>query len=241
MATKESGYVYILTTPSFRVDWRRMGMTRKNCITMKKVLYLLVMVTVLLACSKSPEEKANELIKKEVTKYLYKPETYDPIETQVDSAFAPFNDPEVFYMLEDFKKLREELEDYQHRAKFAKGDMANNSDPYLGTYGKHRYADAKDEYETATAKIKKLKEKVHDKYYEIAERFTLEDKFVGYVVFHSFRADNNAGNTLIGNYIYIVDSEFKEPLYICTLAEYNQIQESIKELAETDEMRSLWE
>ena len=240
MKTNKPGYTIIRTTASTREGWGQAGVCH-NCTPMKKALYLLVMVSVLLACSKSPEEKANELIKKEVAKYLYKPETYDPIETQVDSAFAPFDDPEVFDMLKDFKKLREELEEFQRKAKFAKSDMEDNSYFYSGTYGKHRYADAKDEFETATAKIKKLKEKVHDKYYEIAERFTLEDKFLGYVVFHRFRADNNAGNTLIDNFIFIVDSEFKEPLYICTLAEYNQIQESLKELAETDEMRSLWE
>ncbi len=63
---------------------------------MKNLLFV-VMVTLLLAsCAKSPEQKAEALIKEQMQKTLYHPDTYAPSGTQVDSAFTPYDDP-VFY------------------------------------------------------------------------------------------------------------------------------------------------
>ena len=53
---------------------------------MKKVLFLLVAIIALVGC-KSKEEKAAEMIKKELFKTLYDFDSYQPIETKVDSAF----------------------------------------------------------------------------------------------------------------------------------------------------------
>ncbi|MBO7115883.1 MAG: hypothetical protein J6V87_02410 [Prevotella sp.] len=55
---------------------------------MKKVLYLILVLIVLAACSQSPEQKAEVLIKDSLKKSLYKPDTYKPVDTKVDSAFT---------------------------------------------------------------------------------------------------------------------------------------------------------
>ena len=55
---------------------------------MKKVLLFVAALMTLVACSKSPEEKANVLIKESMKKTLYHIETYDPVETLVDGAFT---------------------------------------------------------------------------------------------------------------------------------------------------------
>lgn len=60
---------------------------------MKKFFYLALVAIVVVACGQSQEQKAESLIKEELKKSLYKPETYKPIETKVDSAFAPYDDP----------------------------------------------------------------------------------------------------------------------------------------------------
>ena len=63
---------------------------------MRRILLGALLVTLFASCSKSLEDKANTLIEEDIKKTLYHPETYDPAETQVDSAFTPFDDP-VFY------------------------------------------------------------------------------------------------------------------------------------------------
>lgn len=63
---------------------------------MKMSFFLIVGILAFASCAHSPEEKANALIEASLKKSLYHPETYDPAETLVDSAFTPFDDP-VFY------------------------------------------------------------------------------------------------------------------------------------------------
>ena len=63
---------------------------------MKKVMLFVAALMTLVACSQSPEDKAKVLIKESMKKTLYHAETYDPVETVVDSAFTPFDDP-AFY------------------------------------------------------------------------------------------------------------------------------------------------
>lgn len=56
---------------------------------MERILLGALLITLFVSCGKSPEEKANALIEDDIKKVLYHPETYDPAETQVDSAFTP--------------------------------------------------------------------------------------------------------------------------------------------------------
>ena len=56
---------------------------------MRRILLGALLVTLFASCSKSLEDKANTLIEEDIKKTLYHPETYDPAETQVDSAFTP--------------------------------------------------------------------------------------------------------------------------------------------------------
>ena len=49
---------------------------------------------------------------------------------------------------------------------------------------------------------------------------------------HNYRADNNAGNTLIGNTIFFIDKNFEEIKYSMEVDEYNQVQEAISSFKE---------
>ena len=75
---------------------------------MKKFIYLSFLTLVLVACSQSQEKKAEALIKESLKKSLYKPETYKPVETKVDSAFAPYDDPAFFEELAELEKMKAE-------------------------------------------------------------------------------------------------------------------------------------
>lgn len=199
---------------------------------MKKFFLFSFLVFVLVACSQSPEQKAEVLIKESLKKALYKPETYKPVETKVDSAFTPFDDPLFFEALAEFGKMNSEYEDLEKKVKRAKSSMALWSGPYQSAYGKNNYQEAKDEYDEANAQIEKLKTKFEKQSLKIATMFQGEKKFIGYKAVHNYRADNNAGNTLIGNTIFFIDENFTEILYSMEVEEYNQIQDAIRQLWE---------
>lgn len=199
---------------------------------MKNLFYIFAFVLILSSCSKSLEEKANELIKTELRKSLFKPDSYNPIETKLDSAFSPYDDPVLFEKMTELVKLGVELEGLDYDMKQAKSSMSIWSEPYMGSYGRNEYNEAKADYDKANSKIDKLKEKGRKKIEEVIEILGQERKFIGYLATHNYRADNNAGNTLIGNSVFIIDKEFKSVLFSCEVEEYNEMQQAIEELEE---------
>lgn len=199
---------------------------------MKKLLLWVITSAVLVACGQSQEQKAEALIKESLKKSLYKPETYKPVETKVDSAFAPYDDPAFFEELGKLGEMNSEYEELEDKAKRAKSSMSIWSGPYQTTYGKNEYQEAKEEYEEANVKLEKLKTKGRKQYDKVTKMLQGEHKFIGYIAEHNYRADNNAGQTLIGNMIFIIDKDFKEIKFSMDVAEYNQIQDAIKQFME---------
>ena len=199
---------------------------------MKKIFYLALVAIVMVACGQSQEQKAEYLIKESLKKSLYKPETYKPVETKVDSAFAPYDDPAFFEELAELGKMNSEYEELESKAKHAKSSMAIWSGPYMSAYGRNEYQEAKSDYEEANAKLEKLKTKGRKQFEKIANMLQESNKFIGYKAVHNFRADNNAGNTLIGNTIFFIDNNFEEITYSMEVEEYNQIQEAISSFKE---------
>ena len=199
---------------------------------MKKIFYLALVTVVIAACGQPQEQKAEALIKESLKKSLYKPETYKPVETKVDSAFAPYDDPAFFEELAELGKMNSEYADLEEKAKHAKSSMSIWSGPYQTSFGRNQYQEAKEEYDEANAKIEKLKTKGRKQYEKVANMLQGNRKFIGYKAIHNYRADNNAGNTLIGNTIFFIDKNFEEVTYSMEVEEYNQVQEAIEQLQE---------
>ena len=57
-------------------------------------------------------------------------------------------------------------------------------------------------------------------------------RFIGWKATHNYRADNNAGNTLIGNSVYIIDENFQKIFFSCEEDEYQEIQKGIDSFKE---------
>ena len=106
------------------------------------------------------------------------------------------------------------------------------SGPYMTNYGKNEYNEAKAEFEEANEQMEKLRDKGRKKYEKIASLIMGERRFIGYKAIHNYRADNNAGNTLIGNTIFFIDKEFEHIIYSLDVEEYNQVQEAINQFKE---------
>ena len=199
---------------------------------MKKILlFALITITMSASCNLTKESKAEALVKESLKKALYKPDTYKPIETKVDSAFAPYDDPALFKELEKLEELNTEHEGLQIQIKHSKSSMAIWSDPY-SAYAKNEYKEAKADYDEANEKMEKLMSKGKKQYNKVSTMLHTRPKFIGFKVIHNYRADNNIGNTLIGNAIFFIDKDFKEVIYSMELDEYNQIQKTIEQYIE---------
>lgn len=198
---------------------------------MKKILFALFAITAIVACQ-SNEDKAAKLIKEELNKTLYKPETYKPIETKLDSAFAPYDDPAFFDALEEMGETMSKYEELEREVKHAKSSMAIWGGPYQTAFGRNEYNEAKEDYNEANEKMEKLKEKGKKQYDKVVSLLMGERKFIGFRAVHNYRADNNMGNTLIGNSVFIIDKDFKEVLFRADVEDYNKMQDAIKDFKE---------
>lgn len=192
---------------------------------MKKNVFLGLAALAFVACSVSPEKKAASIVEKAVKASLYHPNSYDPIETVVDSAFAPMDDPDFFEKTLKLYEIGIEMEDCDSEMKHAKSSMAIWSNPY-DAFSRNEYNEAKEEYENYVAKMETLQkkgEKLGEELKGIAEQGR---SFIGWKVTHSYRAQNNAGQTLIGETVFILDPDMTQILagYDTDDSDYKNVQ-----------------
>lgn len=147
---------------------------------MKKLLLLTVSVALLASCGKSPEEKAQALIEDAVKKSLYKPESYDPVETKVDSAFAPHATQEYIEGTMEMCKAYKELKDCESEVKSAKSTLNIYSDSYARAYMANEYRDHKAEYEAPLSKKSKTEERLKRIIEDLRKMEEQKPTFIGY-------------------------------------------------------------
>ncbi len=162
------------------------------------------------SCSKSPEDKANALIEDNIKKVLYHPETYDPAETQVDSAFTPFDDPAFYEKTVQLCKLGMSIEEYDSNMKSAKSSMSIWSGPYQSAFGRNEYQEAKDKYDESAQNKKRAEIKAKKLVEELKDMLDKEQRFIGFKARHRYRANNNAGQTIFGEMEYLFNRDLSK-------------------------------
>lgn len=192
---------------------------------MKKILFVTIATLVFVGCTMSPEKKAASIAEKAVKASLYHPNSYDPIGTVVDSAFAPVDDPDFFEKTLKLYELGIEMEDCDSEMKHAKFSMMIWSGSW-DAYSKNEYNQRKEEYEKYAAKMETLQKKVEKLSEEMKGIAEQGRNFIGWKVTHSYRAQNNAGQTLIGESVFILDPEMTQILagYNTDDSDYKNVQ-----------------
>lgn len=197
---------------------------------MKKVIGFILCLMVLGACSRTQEEKANLLIKEDIQKVLVKPDTYEPIETKLDSAFAPYETPEFMENTLKCVQLFMEIKEYKEKIKVAKSMMTIYEDNLGFPYFKNEYNEYKAEYKEATNKRNEIEKRLKRSGKKLKELVNAKREFIGYKTMHHYRADNNAGNTVLGTGFYLFDKDINTILISFSEEEIKLIQEASEEL-----------
>lgn len=199
---------------------------------MKRVLLGTLLVMLIASCSKSPEEKANALIREDIKKVLYHPETYDPAETQVDSAFTPFDDPAFYEKTVQLCRLGMSIDECDRNMKHAKSSMSIWSGPYQSAFGRNEYQDAKDKYDENARNKKNAEIKAQKIADELKSMLDKEPRFIGFKARHRYRANNNAGQTVFGEIKYLFDKDINQIVgsYDMENDEYKAVQIIYKQI-----------
>lgn len=204
---------------------------------MKTVLFstcILLCIITLNSC-KSKEEKALEIIKNEMFKTLYDFESYEPIETKIDSSFSSlYTDTTVLRHGYTIAALLSQSDEYIEKIEDAKSTMEIWSDSY-SSYSRNRYNEAKKEFDENLKKAMLVLDLVKlqsDTIRDIAKNYI--PKYNGWKVSHKFRCKTKGGTPTIGDYIYIFDKDMKYIIYKEDIddKDLNKVKKLIKEAIE---------
>lgn len=203
---------------------------------MKKIIILFSMAMIMFctqSCQKSPEAKVESLIENSLKKNLYHPESYEAVETQLDSAYAPLDDPKFYEKTLKLANYNSQAIELDKEMKQAKSSMAIYSDRY-SEYSRNEYQEAKEKYENTQAELETLKSKVEKLVEEIKAETQKTPSFIGFKARHKYRANNNAGNTVFGMQLFLFDKEISSIItsYDMDAEEYQLVQQWYKLMVE---------
>ncbi len=203
---------------------------------MKKLIIVCIVALAFVGCTISPEKKASTIVEESVKSSLYHPESYDPINTVLDSAFAPMDDPDFFDKTLKLFKLGLEMDQCDRQIKHAKSSMAIWSHPY-DAFSKNEYNEAKEDYDKYVAKMETMQKKAEKLGGELKTIAEQGRRFIGWKATHSYRAKNNAGQTLICESLFILDPEITKILagYNTDDSDYKNVQMMYEMMKEAEE------
>lgn len=204
----------------------------KKLLTLMIVAMMSAVILLFSSCSKTPQQKAEELIKEVMLKNLYHPDTYAPSSTQLDSAYTPYDDPTFYQATLKLAKLAIALEKYDNEMSSEKRSMALWSDPYQSAYGRANYQEAKKKYDIAQEKFEKAKGEAKTLGQELAALRNKKKSFIGFKAVHGYRANNNAGQTMGGNMLFIFDKDLTKVIatYDMDKEDYQAVEYFYKEM-----------
>ena len=166
----------------------------------KLVIALFAVCAIFSSCQKTPEDKANDLIKENITKMLTYPDSYESVETTIDSLFTPM------YTVAFYEKAKRAMDNGLLAMDIHSGPYTNSA------YDRAKYKEGKEEYETAKKYNEKAVPELAALKKEMKAQLEKGDEFLGYAIEHKFRCKNEAGNTIMNDFLLIVDKDMNEAI-----------------------------
>ena len=202
-------------------------------MTIKKVFLYLTSVLSLCACQKSIEKQAQEAVKNELHKNLYYFDSYEPLETTVDSAFnTPENNPDVRELMKIVSEQGNQAKEFASELEDAERSIASLSDAReLGASFAYDYNEAIKDKAYVENKIKRNLKEVWGDMLKISEYFAqTNNNFIGWRVTHTYRAKTRGGDPSIGREVYIFSKDFKKVLLNLKYDEYISLVNAIQNM-----------
>ncbi len=180
----------------------------------KLVIALFAVCAIFSSCQKTPEDKANDLIKENITKMLTYPDSYESVETTVDSLFNPMYSVDFKRKAQRAMELSDRIEDNKTSIDHGLLTMNLHSGPYSNSvYDRTKYKEGKEEYETAKKYNEKAVPELEALKKEMKAQLEKDDEFLGFAIEHKFRCKNDAGNTIMNDFLLIVDKDMNKVIY----------------------------
>ena len=182
---------------------------------LKSIIITLIFLCGMSACGPSKKERAQEMAASYLKGVLYHFDSYEPLQTIVDSSFVSMTtDTESINLTLDMLKLFQSTQEYAEKIKRAESSMEIWSpDGFSSAYSKGEYRRAKEERDNNQRLLDKTKDRIQNQFSKIKNRQSnlKEGNFDGWKVYHKFKSLNGAKTIdLVGEYVFFCDEEFNE-------------------------------
>ena len=169
----------------------------------------LIIISFCLVSCISEEDKAENLIKEKMFKTLYDFESYEPIETIIDSSFTTVYRDSI---IQNYAITRQAYRNLIDKEKSELEDIGSSIEIWAGSrssLGRRKIQDLKKRLLKSESNFKAY----YKGMYEADSLLKVEIAaftpiFVGFQAKHKFRAKNKGGNFTIGNYLFVFDEKF---------------------------------
>ena len=178
------------------------------------ILAVLLTAAACAASCASREKRADKAIAEYLFKTLYDYESYQPIETIVDTAYAsPLTDDAVRAEAATarlaYEKYNTAMEDFNDALEDVR--IWNSS---WDSYSRQKYNDAKEEMEQRLAEAKTYLQLFYEKELVIHEMAdSIKGDRLGWAVTHKYRCKSKGGYALLSEDLFILDPKMKQVLY----------------------------
>lgn len=196
----------------------------------------MISALVLCGCEKNIEEQAQEAVKNELHKTLYYFDSYEPLETKVDSAFnTPENNPDVNEFMRSVWEQMDQVKEFAAELENAERTIASLSDARkLGGSFAYDYNEAVKDKVYVETKIKDNLKVVYENALKFSKFISQADSsFIGWRVMHTYRAKTRGGDPSIGREVYIFSKDFKKVLLNLKYDEYISLVDQIQRMNES--------
>lgn len=196
----------------------------------KNIIFYTLTSFILMSCGSSTEKKVEKLIKEEIQSTLYYPESYDPVETTIDSAFSPLDNSIYMNHFIMLTEIGRELKNLEYKANISKSDMAlwGNSGYYYTDFERAHYQEAEKEYDNVLVQEKMLHNKAEEILSEMQEIVDKGVFFIGYKANHRYRSKTNSGNIIISDMVILLNKDITEVVATYDADLYNSMQDAIE-------------
>ena len=215
------------------------------------LIITLIALIGLCSCGKSQEEKAQSMAANYLKGVLYHYDSYEPLQTKVDSSFVALStDKEAIELTLDMLKLFQSAQGYADKVENAESSMEIwCPSGYSSAFSKGEYRRAKEERDSNQELLDKTKDRIHKQFFKIKSRQSyLEAEaplkmgdFDGWKVYHKFKSLNGTGTLdLFGEYVFFCDKDFNvESAY--SKEDFDAINKIMVAISESTELPELGE
>ncbi len=216
---------------------------------LKSIIVITASILSLSACSPSNEEKAQTMAADYLKGVLYHFDSYEPLQTIVDSSFVALStDEQAIKMTLDMIKLFNSAQEYANEVERAESFMEMWSPTgYDTAFSKGEYRRAKEERDNNQELLDKTKDRIQKQFSKIKSRQSYLEleavlkigDFDGWKVCHKFKSLNGAGTVdLFGEYVFFCDKDFNEKA-VYPKEDYDAIAKIMVAISSSDDISDM--